>query len=138
MKKRKVLIFLLLLAVSIISYFVYINTKVPYTISEANVEAIYCEYFTNRTSKISVIVSDKKIIISEVSKMRKTSTNGEVGTVSYRFVIELNDGDKFTFIQNTGKVISLYHDKDNFFRKIKAPKTAEFIRRFIDEHDIEL
>jgi len=42
------------------------------------------------------------------------------------------------FIQNTSKVISLYLDKDNFNIKIKAPKTAEFIKKFVKESKFEM
>jgi len=40
---------------------------------------------------------DKKTILPEISKMRKSNTKGEVGTVPYRFIIELTNGDKFVF-----------------------------------------
>ena len=68
----------------------------------------------------------------------EVETNGDVGTVPYQFVIELTNGNNFTFIQDTSGVISLSFDKDKFRRKIKAPKTAEFIKRFIKENNIQL
>jgi hypothetical protein len=138
MRKKKGLIFLLLLVASITFYYTYINFKAPYNISEDNVKLMYCEYFMGGTKIIPVSETDKKTILPEISKMRKSNTNGEVGTVPYRFIIELTNGDKFVFIQNTSKVISLYLDKGNFYRKIRAPKTEEFIKRFIEENNFEI
>ena len=120
-----------------IIYSVFINSKVPYTITNDNVKSIYCEYYyMGRTKTLSVSELDKKIIISEVNKMTKTKTSGQVGTVPYKFIIELTNGYKVEFIQNTKTVIELYSDIDNQHRKIKAPKTAKFIIRFMEENNI--
>lgn len=70
--------------------------------------------------------------------MRKSNIKGEVGTVPYRFIIELTNGEKFIFTQNTSNVISLYLEKDDFQRKVKAPKTAEFIKRFIQQNNFQM
>ena len=138
MIKKKWLILFILLVIGVIFYFININSKVPYSISEDNVKTIYCQYPAGGTKILPVSESDKKIIISEIGKMRETKTSGAVGTVMYNFVIELTDGHKVEFIQNTRNVIELYSDIDKIQRKIKAPKTAEFIRRFIKENNIEL
>lgn len=135
MRKKKGLIFLFILIASAILYFACIKSKVPYNISEDNVKSIYCEYFFGGTKIIPVSEVDKKTIISEICKMREIKTSGEVGTVPYQFIIELTNGHRVEFIQNTVNAIELYSDIDNRQRKIKAPKTAEFIRRFIKENN---
>lgn len=135
MRKKKFIIFASILS-AIIIIFIYLSSIPPYIISENNVKSIYCEYFNNGAKIIPVSEDDKKVILSEVSKMKKSNISGEVGTLSYRFVIELTDGSKFTFTQNTKSTILLHGD--NFYRKIKAPKTSKFIKNFIDDNHIEL
>jgi hypothetical protein len=133
--KKKGLIFIILLAIVLVFYIMSNNSKVPYSISEDNVKSIYCEYYMGGTKILSVDEVDKKTIISEVGKMRQTKTSGEVATVSYKFIIELTNGHKVEFIQNTKNVIQIYSDIDKQQRKIKAPKTEEFIIRFIKENN---
>jgi hypothetical protein len=70
--------------------------------------------------------------------MRERTTSGNVGTVPYKFIIELTDGHKVEFIQNIGNVIELYSDIDKRQIKINAPKNVEFITRFIKENNIEM
>lgn len=135
MMNKKGVILLAVLVICSMLYF--ISIRVPYSISDGNVKTIYCEYYIKNT-KIPVNEADKRIIISEISKMSQKETDGNVGTVSYRFVIELTDGHKVEFIQNTKNVIEIYSDIDNRQRTIKAPKTAEFIMRFIKDNKIEI
>ena len=79
MMKKKGLIFFLFIVIGVIFYFININSKVPYSISEDNVKSIYCEYYMGGTKILPVSESDKKIIISEISKMREIKTSGAVG-----------------------------------------------------------
>lgn len=136
LKKKWILIGFII--ISLLCYIFYLYTKPPYIISNKNVEAIYCTYSDyNGYHTIQVSDSDKEIILSEVSKMRESNVNDEIGTVNYNFTIELINGDKFTFHENTSKIISLYSSQSNFFRNIRAPKTADFIKRFTDDNNIE-
>jgi len=137
--KKKVLILLLLLLVIAAFCIKKFNDKPPYQISEENVKSIYLEYDKKGTT-ISLPVSnlEKKDILSEVSKMREKETYGQIGTVLYRFIIELKDGHKVTFNQNTGDVIELYSDIDKRTRTIKAPKTAALIKRYIKDNNIDM
>lgn len=135
MMNKKVLIFFIPLVIITIFYITFVNSKTPYSITDDNVKSIYCEYHIGGTKILPVNEIDKKTIISEVSKMTETKTSGQVGTVPYKFIIELTNGYKVEFIQNTRTVILIYSDIDNQQRKIKAPKTAEFIKRFIIENN---
>lgn len=123
------------LVIITIFYIIFINSKVPYSITDDNVRSIYCEYYMGTTKTLKVSELDKKTIISEVSKMTKTKTSRQVGTVPYKFIIELTSGYKVEFIQNTRTVIEIYSDIDKQQREVKAPKTAEFIKRFIRENN---
>jgi hypothetical protein len=118
--------------------FYYINIKPQYKISRENVKDIYCKYSDkNGYYSIKVSDSDKEMIIDEVSKMRKKSVSGEIGTINYKFVIELNSGETLSFHENTKNIIKLYSQEGEFILNIKAPKTYEFIKRFTDENNIE-
>ncbi|MNM74768.1 hypothetical protein D3C81_865330 [compost metagenome] len=118
--------------------FYYINTKPNYKISRGNVKDIYCKYSDkNGYYSIKVSDSDKEMIIDEVSKMRKKSVGGEMGTLYYDFVIELTSGESLSFHENTKDIIGLYSQHGKFILNIKAPKTYEFIKRFADENNIE-
>jgi len=136
--KKKRLVSLMLLAIVLFFYILNSNLKVPYSVSEDNVKSIYCEYYIGGTKILSVNEIDKKTIISEVSKMRETKTSGQVGTVPYKFIIELTDGHKVEFIRNTKDVIEIYSDIDKQQREITAPKTAEFIISFIKENNFQM
>jgi hypothetical protein len=136
--KKKGLLLIILLGVFLVFYIMRNNSKVPYSISEYNVKLIYCEYYMGGTKILPVYEADKKIIISEVSKMRQTKTSGEVATLPYKFIIELTNGHKIEFVQNTKNVIQIYSDIDKQIRKIKAPQTTEFIIRFIKENNFEM
>lgn len=136
--KKKVLIFIILLGIVLTFYIKVNNPKVPYSISEDNVKSIYCEYYIGGTKILPVDEADKKTIISEVGKMRQTKTSGGVVTVPYKFIIELTNGHKVEFIQNTKNVVEIYSDIDKQQRKIKAPKTEEFIIRFIKDNNFEM
>lgn len=137
--KKKGLILIILLGIVLVFYIMRNNnSKVPYSISKDNVKLVYCEYYMGGTKILPVNEADKQIIISEVSKAKQTTTSGEAATLPYKFIIELTNGHKIEFVQNTKNVIQIYSDIDKQTRKIKAPKTAEFIIRFIKENNFEM
>jgi hypothetical protein len=136
--KKKGLILIILLGIVLVFYIVRNNSKVPYSISEDNVKLLYCEYYMGGTKILPVNEAYKQIIISEVSKAKQTTTSGEAATLPYKFIIELTNGHKIEFVQNTENVIQIYSDIDKQTRKIKAPKTAEFIIRFIKENNFQM
>jgi hypothetical protein len=136
--KKKLIIFLIPLVIVLIFYIIYSTLKAPYSISEDNIKSIYCEYYIGGTKILPVNELDKKTIISEISKFRETKTSGSVGTVPYKFIIELTNGHKVEFIENTKDVIQIHSDIYKHQRKINAPKTAEFIRKFIKDNNLQL
>lgn len=127
---------LIIMGLALLTY--YINTKPHYKISRENVKDIYCKYSDkNGYYSIKVSDSDKEMIIDEVSKMRKKSVGGGIGTIYYDFVIELTSGETLSFHENTKNIISIYFEDEKSILNIKAPKTYEFIKRFTDENNIE-
>ncbi len=135
---KKVFIVFAGIMVILVAVLITRNDNVPFHISSDDVKSIHCNYFLEETEELPVSASDQQIIISEISKMKVTKTSGSVGTLPYQFVIELKDGKKITFVQNTKGVIELYSEGDKVQTKVKAPKTAEFIKRFLKENKIEL
>lgn len=136
MNKKKWIFIVIIVGLALILY--YINTKPKYIISRENVKDIYCKYSDNNGYySIKVSDPDKEMIIDEVSKMRKKSVSGEVGTLYYDFIIELKSGETLSFHENTKNIIKLYSKDGGFILNIKAPKTYEFIKRFTDENNIE-
>ena len=136
--KKKGLILIILLGIVLVFYIIRNNSIVPYSILQDNVKSVYCEYYMGGTKILPVNEADKKIIISEVSKVEQTKTSGEAATLPYNFIIELTNGHKIEFVQNTKNVIQIYSDIDRQTRQIKAPKTAEFIIRFIKENNFQM
>ena len=136
MNKKKWTFMVIIIGLVLLLY--YINTKPHYKISRENVKDIYCKYSDkNGYYSIKVSDSDKEMIIDEVSKMRKKSVGGEMGTLYYDFVIVLNSGETLSFHENTKNIIALYSQDGEFILNIKVPKTYEFIKRFTDENNIE-
>lgn len=136
MNKKKRAFIVAIMGLALLLY--YINTKPHYKISSENVKDIYCKYSDkNGYHSIKVSDSDKEMIIDEVSKMRKKSVSGEIGTINYDFVIELTSGEILSLHENTKNIIALYSQDGKFILNIKAPKTYEFIKRFTDENNIE-
>jgi hypothetical protein len=136
MNKKKWAFMVIIMGLVLLFY--YINTKPNYKISRENVKDIYCKYSDkNGYYSFKVSDSDKEMIIDEVSKMRKKSVGGEVGTLYYDFVIELTSEETLSFHENTKNIIKLYSKDGKSILNIKAPKTYEFIKRFTDENNIE-
>lgn len=138
MVKRGALKYLILaLSAIVIILFYYMWQKPPYKITNENVKAMYCTYWDkDGENKIEVKDSDKAKIISEISRMKRSGIEGQVGTIPYNFTIELIDGSVFHFYQNSSKTVTL--QKGEFYRNIKAPNTAEFIKSFLSEHNIKV
>lgn len=134
MNRRKILIFAIIFLSVLASY---VKWRIPYNISKQNVKTIYFTYLDKgMVHKIEVSDADKDMIISEVSKFKNSGVEGQVGTVLYKFIIEMVDETEFSFYENSQMTIEITSDKDGFTRNIEAPKTAQFIQRFLKEHSI--
>lgn len=130
---RILLLVFLIICFSILCY----KIRFPYRISKKNIKSVYCEYWDNTgTHKIPVNDSDKKVILPEISKMKNNGSQGQIGTLNYNFVIEQTNSSKFVFYECSAGTVTLQSDKGGFYRNIAAPKSAEFIHKFITDNKI--
>ncbi len=130
----KVLVISIFIVIAGLIY--YYNQKPTVSINSNNVKAIWCTYRDKEGEhNLQVDDCDKEIILSEINKMKKGRYEGEIGTIGYTFIIKLVDGKEFNLYENTSTTVTIR--RDTFFINIKAPKTAEFINKFLTKNNIE-